>query len=383
VKYPGQESSILEFKRELPENNQIVKTIIGFCNQHGGKLIVGIDDDGTIVGIPEEKLQAVQEYLDQLIYDSTTPPIIPKVYTQRFGEQAVLIVEVSEGMNKPYFKTSEQLSKGTYIRLGRSTLRAGATIIEELQWHSRGLEYDMMPVHRASPDDLDMIRIKNFLEKRKSSRRGSTIGSIDDALNAYHLVAKEHGKEYPTVCGLLLFGKNPDHFFSEARIMATHFFGTEGREAIASINCTGTLIEQYYTVYDFILSRLHRSFSIKGPTRIEKLEIPEVAIREALINAIVHRNYHHPAPTKVAIYQDRIEFFSPGEFPSPLNTKNLTMGLTYIRNHAICKIFFELGIIETMGSGFLTIFKEYETMHLKTPIVVEGENFIKCILPRE
>ena len=112
------------------------------------------------------------------------------------------------------------------------------------------------------------------------------------------------------------------------------------------------------------------------------LEIPKTAIREVLLNAIVHRNYHINAPAKVAIYDNRLEIFSPGVFPGPLDVHNLKMGLTYIRNNVICKVFWESGYIEKLGSGFITLFESYEKRDLYPPEVIEGENFIKCVLPR-
>ena len=90
---------------------------------------------------------------------------------------------------------------------------------------------------------------------------------------------------YPTTAGILLFGKNPQHYFSEAMVICTHFAGVDGREAIATRDCTGTLLEQYQEATAFILSRLYRSFTIKGFMREETLEVPEVALREALLNA--------------------------------------------------------------------------------------------------
>ncbi|MBI3508706.1 MAG: hypothetical protein HY069_03610 [Chlamydiia bacterium] len=155
-----------------------------------------------------------------------------------------------------------------------------------------------------------------------------------------------------------------------------------GRNAIATIDCTGTLFEQFETAYNFVLSRLNRSFSIRGPKRQEQLEIPSEAIREVLLNAIIHRNYHISGPTKISIYNNRLEFFNPGVFLGPLDGHSLKLGLTYIRNNAICKVFREAGYIEKLGSGFITLFNSYEQKGLRPPEVIEGENFIKCVLPR-
>jgi ATP-dependent DNA helicase RecG len=380
MKYPEIESSTLEFKQEKPQNEQIVKTVIGFCNQNGGKLVIGVADNGVIVGVsPEEAADAI-ESLSKAIYDASTPPILPLVYTQIVNDKTLLVVEVSSGTNKPYYRKSEGLERGTYIRLGPITLRATADLVEELKWQARGKCYDMMPVYGTAEGDLDQEKLEEFVQSRKIEKKAKI---SQELLRSYYLITQEHAHTYATTAGILLFGKEPQHFFTEAMIICSHFKGIEGRDALASIDCTGTLFEQFERAFDFILSRLSKSFTIEGARRKEVLEIPEKAIREALLNMIVHRNYHQKSPSKIAIFQNRIEFFSPGTFFGPLNSQNLKLGLSFIRNPAICKVFREADYIEKMGSGFITIFKSYEEMNLKPPSVIEGEGFVKCILPRE
>ncbi|MBM3198198.1 MAG: winged helix-turn-helix transcriptional regulator [Chlamydiae bacterium] len=380
MKYPAMESSILEFKEVIPQKDQIVKTIIGFCNQNGGKLIIGVSDNGEITGISLAEAVKAVEFLSQSIYDACIPPILPLVYTQTMNDRTLLIVEVSSGTNKPYYRKSEGLEKGTYIRLGSVTLKATADIIEELKWQARGRAFDTLPVYGTSEQDLDSSKIREFIRLRETEK-GMKI--TQELLRSYHLITQEHVHTYASSAGILLFGKEPQRHFSEAMIICTHFKGIEGREALATIDCVGTLFEQFERAFDFILSRLSRSFIIKTPQRKEALEIPSKAIREALLNMIVHRNYRQSSPSKIAIYQNRIEFFSPGTFFGPLTPQNLKQGLSFIRNIAICKVFREARYIEKMGSGLITIFKTYEEGHLKPPSIIEGAGFVKCILPRE
>ncbi|MCC6127689.1 MAG: putative DNA binding domain-containing protein [Chlamydiae bacterium] len=155
MKYPETESSTLELKRELPKNDQIVKTIIGFSNQSGGKLIIGVADGGAIIGIPETEAALAIEYLNHSIYTASTPPILPNVYTQTIDWKTLLIIEVSSGSNKPYFRKQEGIEKGTYIRLGRSTVKATMDLIEELKWQTHGKSFDCMPVYQTNENDLD------------------------------------------------------------------------------------------------------------------------------------------------------------------------------------------------------------------------------------
>lgn len=380
MKYPGIESSTLEFKAEPPLKNQIIKTIIGFCNLYGGRLVLGVTNNGTVTGVDENAIQELTDSLYRSIYDSCSPLIIPQVYSQKIGNKHVVIVEVSSGMNKPYFVSADGMSGGAYIRLGSSTLRASAEIIEELQWQSRGQTFDETPVYQASRAELDLEKVTAFFNQRQQGRKTQI---TEELLASYKIIVKEHAKEYPSVGAFLLFAKKPQKFLSESFVICTQFARPGERKALATLDCRGTLFDQFDQAYNFITDRLYRSFEITKPKRKVDCEIPEQAIREALINALVHRNYHINAPIKVSLYDNRLEIFSPGVFPGPLDVNHLESGITYIRNTVLAKIFREAGYIEKLGSGFITIFDSYRKKGLVTPQVSEGLNFIKCILPRE
>lgn len=378
--YPEKESSILELKREIPTKQQIVKTIIGFCNLYGGRLVLGVDDRREIVGIPEDSVDQITESLNSSIYESCTPLIIPSIHSQRIEDKVILLIDVSSGMTKPYFITTEGLNNGTYCRIGTQTVKATPEMIQNLQWQSRGKSQDEMPIYHANQDVLDADSIHNFFRKRKQE---ATEYSYDELLFHYNLLTNEHNRIYPTIGGMMLFGKNPQKYLSEAFVICSHFKGTSGREALATRDIIGQLFSQYEKTLAFVLSQLNRSFIIKGAgQRSEELEIPEEALREVILNGIIHRNYQTPAPTKVSIYDDRIEIFSPGNFPGPLLQHQLEMGLTFIRNRVIARAFREAGYIEKLGSGFLTLFQSYRKRGLKSPIVIEGHGFVKCVLPR-
>ena len=378
--FPAVESPILEFKQEIPRNDQIIKTIIAFCNQKGGRLVIGVKNDRHIIGISEKEINQALEYLDKSIYEATSPSIIPKIYAQRIGNKSILIVEVFSGMNKPYYRKSEGVSKGTYIRIGRNTIKAKEEMITELRWQSSRIDFEKLSIFQAKKQDLDEKKIKYFLINRKN-KGASKI--TEDLLESYSLITHEHFKYFPTIAGLLLFGKNPQKHLTEAMIICSQFKGNSGRETIATIDCENTIIEQFEQAYNFILSRLNRSFTIKSAKREEELEIPEVAIREALLNAIVHRNYYHKAPIKIAIYDNRIEIFNPGQLPSPVDITNLRAGITSLRNPSICKVFREAGYIEKLGTGLITIFDSYEKKGLVSPEIIDGDFYVKCILPRK
>jgi len=378
--YPEGESSTVELKETVPQNDQILKTIIGFCNMHGGALVLGVDNRRVIKGVPENRLDKILEYLHKMIYESCSPPIIPDIFTQRVGDYILLIIRVAPGGNRPFYIRSMGMDRGTYVRMGPNTLRADPETITELQRQSRGISFDCSPVYRATVTSIALSKVEVFLKSRSQESSTKPTTSI---LTAYHLICEEQAKQYPSVAGILLFSDQPQHWFPEAGILCSRFKGNSGREALSSRDSTGTLMEQFDTAFDFIQSSLDRSFTIKNRRRNERLEVPPIAIREVLLNAIVHRNYAISAPIKIAIFDNRIEVFSPGVFPGPININNLTSGITYIRNIAIAKVFREAGYIEKLGSGFIELFRSYDEWGLQKPEIIEGENFIKCILPRE
>ena len=322
--YPGYESSRIEFKEMIPDHSKIIKTIVGFCNAKGGKLVIGVKDDGTIQGISEEEAHQAMEWLDHAIFDGCTPPILPLIYQQRVDSKVLLILEINSGNSKPYYQKSLGLSEGCFIRLGRSTVKANAEMIEELKWQSRGISFDQLPLHHATGDDLDSSKIDYFLNHRRNGIESPVSESV---LTSYEIIKKEHITDYPTIAGMLLFGKNPQKFLTEAYILCCHFSDYKDREAIASRTCKGTLFEQFDEAFDFIMDRLNKSFRIEKRQRDEKWEVPPIAIREVLMNTILHRNYHIKAPIKISVYADRIEFFSPGSLPGPSNKPNLNLEL--------------------------------------------------------
>ena len=266
------------------------------------------------------------------------------------------------------------------MRVGTQTVKATPQMIRELQWQSLGKRSDEMPVYHGKIEDLDTQSFNELLAQRKQK---ALTNETQEMLRHYDVVVEEHTRLYPSIGGMLLFGKNPQKFLSESFIICTHYLGVSGRDVVATRDCMGNLFQQYNDCISFILSQLNRQFKIEGiGPRKEVLEVPEEAIREVVMNAIVHRNYQIAGPTKISIYDDRIEVFSPGNFPGPLHIDHLQMGVTYVRNIVITRIFRELGHIEKLGSGFITLFESYRERGLPRPVVYEGIGFVKCILSR-
>ena len=187
MKYSEPESSILEFKQTLPTNVQLSKSIIGFCNQHGGKLILGVKDDRTIVGIPEEALDEIMLKTAHIIHNACHPPILPLIYSQRIQDKLIIIIEVSAGLYKPYFLKSKGLTQGTYVRLGPSTVLANAEMIQAMQWQAQGYAVDQAAVYNATIDDLDEKAVDELINAKAPNKTNKIA-----LLKGHNLLVEEH-----------------------------------------------------------------------------------------------------------------------------------------------------------------------------------------------
>jgi ATP-dependent DNA helicase RecG len=282
-------------------------------------------------------------------------------------------------MNKPYFVKSLGAKNGTFVRVGRSTMLATPEIADDIRWRSKGRSYDTRPLSASSKSNLDETKYLEFRKQLTKAQR-TTVGPISD-WPKLRILSSEGKYEEATIGGLLLFGKDPQFFLPEAKIFCSHFKGASGRDALAHLECSGTLFDQHNAAMNFIETQIPTAFSIRQTKKTEELLVPRVALREALSNLIVHRDYSMNAPSKIAIFSDRIEFFSPGVFPGPFSKANLESGLTYIRNQTITLFFHKSGIIERLGTGFTTILSTYRSLSEIEPQIIEGDGFVKCVMP--
>lgn len=340
-----------------------------------------MDNTGRIVGINENDAQKLLEYLEKSIYEACSPPIFAALSTRRYEDKLVLVIDISRGGQPPYKITQLGLDDGVFIRVGRSTMKAHVETIQELKWRSRGFTFDSIPEYHADLSELDLKQVLRFLKARKAGYEGLHIS--EDLLQSYRLAEREHGKLYPTAGALLLFGHTPRRFFPEQHVVCTQFTDEEERDVVATIDCTGDLFAQLDQAWNFLTSRVPTAFKIRHLVREDQPELPLEALREALVNAIMHRDYAVPAPTKIAMDPRKIVIFSPGAFPGPIPDADLESGITYIRNSVISRCFRERGLAEKLGTGFITIFKKYREFHLSPPTICEGPNFVKVILPRQ
>ncbi len=343
------ESRKVEFKETLPSGDKLEKTVVAFSNDAGGEIYIGIKDHPReITGVPEETIFQLEEQISALIHEHCYPTVLPDIVVQKMGDKYVLIVKIPRGSLPPYYIKSAGKEKGTYIRVGSSNRAAGREIIEELERRRRNISFDSTAVYDLSPDETDLKSFINNYEELTGKKINSS------ALAKLGLIKTENGKDYPTVAAVLLSdGECKTTTFPYAKIECARFIGTKTAQTLDSLTISESVCLQPDSAMAFIKRNIRKSSKIGLLYREERWEYPLPAIRELIVNAVVHRDYSLTGKDiKIAIFDDMLEITSPGNIPPSIDITDLTSGQSEIRNKTLAPIFKELRLIEQWGTGF-------------------------------
>lgn len=369
--FPERESKELEYKSSISKFDGIIKTAVAFANGVGGRIIIGVDDQTkAIVGIDDELRDRMYDDFPNSLYDSTSPNLIPSIYEQRYGDRAVLIIEIPPALKKPCFLRSKGIPKGVYLRVGSSTRVASEDYIEELMRENQRLSFDEQIVQA----ELNVISDTLLKEYYKKKSKGALLA---DKIIARSSINGE--KHFPTFAGILLFSDAPDQFIPEAHIICTRFSGTEGRDIIQTEEIKGPIAKQIDVSFNLVSHWIKRDYRLKGARLTPRSLIPEVALREVISNAVIHRKYSIHGATKIALYDDHLEIFSPGNFPGHVNINNLGEGITQFRNPIVGRMAHKMGIIEKLGSGIKLIFDSCRKAKIIAPTFSEDGDYVKVV----
>lgn len=359
------ESKTLELKEKLPDNKSIAKTVIAFANTGGGKIIVGINDKLKITGVDANSVYALKDKIASVIFDSCSPDILPEIYTININGKLLLVIEIFRGNLMPYFLKSEGKAEGVYIRVGATNRKASPQIIEELQRHKRYVSFDEEINYDITVREPDMLPIK-----ARFAKIGKTLN--DEKLRNLKLIKTDRGITYPTNALLILLGK-----FPHCAVKCARFKGVTMEVFIDKKEYRGNIFSILENTQNFILNHINLSAKIEGLYRTDSYEIPIVALREALINALIHRDYaNFGRDVKVGVYDDIVNIVSPGALPNIVTVEDILRGRSEIRNKVIANVFKELGLIEQWGSGISRIMIACKKAGLKQPRIRERGDFV-------
>ena len=366
------EGKQLEFKRDLSSPKPLLKTLVAFANTAGGQLIIGIDDNGDVVGVdnPFEE----EERLCNLIADAISPRLVPSIERATIDNKTLLIVQVYLSNTRPHWLTKSGQEQGVMVRLGSSTRQAGPELIADLQRSVSYQYFDELPMPELSVDDLDLDAAQNlFAEKRTLNQQ---------TLHSLKLLTQHQGKVVPTKGAILLFGKQRHFHFNDAWIQCGRFIGTDRSDIFDHIDLYDHLPQAVDSIMLFLKKHAMRGADFSEIRRKDVWSIPIRILREVIINALVHADYSQRGiPMRVAFYDDRIEVESAGLLLPGMTIADMKRGVSMIRNPVIARVFKELSLIEQWGSGVKGIFNEAQKEGLPEPIIEEIAMRVRFTIP--
>ncbi len=354
------ESETVELKEIVVDD--IKKEIIAFANCNGGKLYIGVRDDGTVIGLDNADRVSLQ--VSNMVRDAIKPDITMFLHYETIVENGknIVAVDIQRGTDRPYYLAKKGMRpQGVYVRQGYSSVPATDMAIRHMIKETDGERFEAM---RCLNQNLTFEAVKKEFELRKTDfgpQQMRTLKLIDqDGL--YSNLA-------------LLLSDQCIH-----TIKAAVFQGTDQTIFKDRREFTGSLMQQMNEVYDFIDFRNQTRATIEKLYRIDVRDYPEVAVREALLNLLVHRDYAFSASAFISIYENRIEFVSIGGLMPGIDLEDVMVGISVCRNQNLANVFYRLHLIEAYGTGMGKIMKAYENMQVK-PVIETTKNTFKIILP--
>ena len=354
------ESETIELKEVVVD--EIKKEIIAFANCDGGKLYIGVQDDGTVVGVDDPDGVSLQ--ISNMVRDAIKPDVTMFVHYKTIEENGkdIVAVDIQRGTDRPYYLAKKGMRpEGVYVRQGYSSVPATDTAIRRMIKETDGDRFEAM---RSLNQELTFEAAKKEFDLRNvefGPQQMRTLKLVDQD-NLYSNL------------GLLL----SDQCVHTIKVAV--FQGTDQTVFKDRREFSGSLLRQMNEVYDFIDFRNQTRATIEKLLRIDVRDYPEIAVREALLNLLVHRDYSFSASALISIYADRIEFVSVGGLPSGIELDDIMLGLSVCRNPKLAAIFYRLQLIEAYGTGMPKIMNAYADTELKPKIEVSSNAF-KITLP--
>lgn len=350
------EDSKRQFKRTLSTDPKMAGEIVAFANSGGGRVFIGVEKDGTIVGLSGADAEKAGEDMAKIAWDSVRPPFSILSYSIPTSDGIVVVIDVPDGAAKPYCDT-----RGTYwVKNGPDKRRVQSP--EELaRLFQTGdkLYAERQVVAASSIDDFDREKFERFYEAKYSEEPPHRDEQEVYLRTLENLELVDSGKV--TLAGLLLFGNRSrlPVLLPEMKIDAVWFKGVErgGLEWYDQRTLTGTLADQFDEGMGF-LQRWNARIKHGGSfNQIGNLEVPETVFEELLVNALIHRDYFIKDSIKLFIFDDRIEIRSPGKLSNSLTVDQIRRGVRRSRNVLLASFAPDLLHYRGIGSGIVRSLK--------------------------
>ena len=354
------ESKLVELKETVVDD--IKKEVIAFINSEGGNLYVGVADDGHVIGLDDPQSDMLR--LTNMIRDTIKPDATMFVECQieKIDTKDIVRVQVQKGTHAPYYLVGKGIRpEGVFVRQGTSSVPASEDAIRRMIKESDG---DCFETMRSLNQDLSFETLTE-----ECSGRDIVLG----APQMVSLGIKTPDGVY-TNLGLLLSDQ------CTHTIKTALFSGVKKEQFQDRKEFSGSILQQMNDAYAFIDLNNKKKSTFSGLHRMDQRDYPETAVREALLNSLVHREYSFSSSTLISIFYDRIEFVSLGGLVKGLTLKDIMLGISQCRNEKLAAVFYRLQLIEAYGTGIPKIIESYEGCSCQ-PKIESSDNAFKITLP--
>lgn len=370
------ENSYVEFKEENIKAKDLAEEIVAFANSEGGIILIGIDDNSNIIGVKDN---SIEEKIMNICRNNCIPNIIPVYNEIILSDKRISIINVPKGLSKPYYTVDTKY----YIRVGTTKRIASREELLRLFKANGALHFDISPIESTSIRDLNIDIIRDyFLTYNTFDLYEEEKETIERILINSDILKEKDGKVICSVGGLLIFGKNPEKYLPQNGVSFAHFKGNEITDELIDkkviIGRIQDIAEQLLVV---LKNNMITPSKINGLLRVEEEEYPMLVLRESIINSLVHRNYSiYGSKIRFFMFDDRIEFHSPGRLPNTVTIEKMKIGVSYARNPFLVKYMENMRYIDQLGRGIPMILKTMKNKGSREPLLEEiGEEFILTI----
>ena len=335
------ESETVELKPSLSQLERTLKTVCAFLNHKGGIIYFGISDKGDVIGqvATDSNFKKISQQIGSRI-KSTVVPVIEEIEVEGLPVIKVTIEKYNKELN--YFDAVP------YTRSGTETIAMPPDKVKRSILNCAKFEWDGWICEDSTFEDIDIEKVKKYLQFREKERKISA--KINMPLKDFLNNIKAVSGDKPTNAGILFFGKDPLKHLHHAQLRIARIKGTEIFNTILDKwDCDGTLWDMVLEAEDFIKRNIrYMGLRTDKFQRIDKYDYPIKALKEAIINGLIHRDYQSMADVRVFIFDDRVEIVSPGSFPDGVTPE---MPIHKPVNSILSSYMYDIGLIEKYGSG--------------------------------
>lgn len=354
------ENKMIEFKREYMDD--IKYTVIAFANTEGGKLYIGVNDDGSVCGV--QNVDDTLLRLTNMIRDVVRPDVtmFTDYGTEQMEGKTIVVLTVQRGTARPYYLHAKGVRpEGVYVRQGASSVPASETAILNMIKETSG---DCYEDARSLNQQLTFEKAEAYFGKKNVEfqdvqKRTLNIISVDGTYSNLGMLLSD---QCIHTIKMAVFEGSKKSVFRDRKEL------------------TGSLLTQLEDAYSYIDQFNHVHADFEGLERVDQRDYPPQAVREALLNAIVHRDYSVSGSTLISIFDDRLEFVTIGGLIRGISYDDIMLGVSALRNPHLANVFYRLHLIEAYGTGIMKI-NECYTEHLTKPSIEVSNNAFKITLP--